>query len=70
MNILCHVLVNVDTTLTYLCLNIAERLKEENLNATENLVNGKLQTEHFLFCYTGLLFDFFSSFEVLHSGIN
>ena len=67
MNILCHVLVNVDTTLTYLCLNIAE---EEKLNATENLVNGKLQTEHFLFCYTGLLFDFFSSFEVLHSGIN
>ena len=27
-----------------------ENLIEEKLNANEKLVNGKLQTEHFLFC--------------------
>ena len=47
MNILCHMLVNLDTMVTYLCLDIVERLKEEKLNATEKLVYGKLQTEHF-----------------------
>ena len=43
-------LVNLDTKVTYLCLEFVERLKEEKLNANEKLVNGKLQTEHFLFC--------------------
>ena len=55
MSILCHMLVN---------------LIEEKLNANEKLVNGKLQTEHFLFCLSGLLFDFFSPLEVLLSGTN
>ena len=49
----------------YLCLDIVKQLKEEKLNATETLVDGKLETEHFLFCWSGLLFDFFSPFEVL-----
>ena len=35
--------------LIYLCLGIVEWLKEEKLNKTEKLVDGKLQTEHFLF---------------------
>ena len=48
MNSLCHMLVNIDTMLTYSCLDIAERLKEEKLNTTEKCFNGKLQTEHFL----------------------
>ena len=47
MNIL---LVNIDTMLTYLCLDTVERLKEEKLNAMEKFVNGKLQTDNFLFC--------------------
>ena len=47
MNIL---LVNIDTMLTYLCLDIVERLKKEKLNAMEKFVNGKLQTDNFLFC--------------------
>ena len=47
MNIL---LVNVDTMLTCLCLDIVERLKEQKLNATKKFVNGKLQIDHFLFC--------------------
>ena len=34
----------------YLCLYIAKQLKEEKLNGTEKLVDGKLETEHFLFC--------------------
>ena len=44
MHILCHMSVNLDTMLRYLCLDIVERLKEEKLNATEKLVDGKLQT--------------------------
>ena len=43
-------ILNVDTMLTNLCLDIIERLKEEKLNVTEKLVDGKLQTENFLFC--------------------
>ena len=37
-------LVNLDTKVTYLCLEFVERLKEEKLNANEKLVDGKLQT--------------------------
>ena len=50
MNILCHMLLNVDTMLTYLCLDIVERLSEEKLNVTEKFIDGNLQTEQFLFC--------------------
>ena len=50
MNILRHMLLNRDTTVTYLCLNIVERLREEKVNTTKKLVDGKLQTELFLFC--------------------
>ena len=42
MNILCHMLVNVDTMLTYLCLDIVEWLSEEKLNADEKFVDDKL----------------------------
>ena len=42
MNILCHMLVNVDTMLTYLCLDIVEWLNEEKLNAAEKFVDDKL----------------------------
>ena len=51
-------LVNLDIMVTYLCLDIVEWLKEEKLNATEKLVDGKLQTELFIF-------DSFSPLEVL-----
>ena len=37
-------LVNLDTKVTYLCLEFVERLKEEKLNANEKLVDAKLQT--------------------------
>ena len=50
MNMMCHMLVSFETMLTYLCLDIVERLKEEKLNATEKLVDGKRQIERFLFC--------------------
>ena len=50
MSILCHMLVNRDTRVTYLCLDIVERLREEKMNTTKKLVDGKLQTELFLFC--------------------
>ena len=43
-------LVNVDTTLIYLYLNIVQQPKKEKLNTTEKFLDGKLQTEHFLFC--------------------
>ena len=38
-------LANLETMLTYLRLDIVERLKKENLKATEKLVDGKVQTE-------------------------
>ena len=41
---------------TYLCLDIFERLKEEKLNATEKLVYGKLQTEHFSYFVEGVCY--------------
>ena len=50
MSILRHMLLNRDTTVTYLCLNIVERLREEKVNTTKKLVDGKLQTELFIFC--------------------
>ena len=67
---MCLMLVNLDTKVTYLYLAIVEQLKEEKLNANEKLFDGKLQTEHFLFCLSGLLFDFFSPLEVSLSGTN
>ena len=64
MNILCRILVNVDTMLTYLCLDIVERFKEGKLNATEKFIDGNISFFVKVVCY------FFSSLEVLLSGTN
>ena len=57
-------LVNVDTMLTYLCLDIVERLKEGKLNATEKFIDGNISFFVKVVCF------FFSSLEVLPSGTN
>ena len=64
MNILCHMLVNVDTMLTYLCLDIAERLREKNLMQLKNssIVSYKQAIPYFV--KSGLLFNLFSPFEI------
>ena len=44
-------LVNVDTMLTYLCLDIVERLKEGKLNATEKFIDGNISFFVKVVCY-------------------
>ena len=54
----------VDTMLTYLCLDIAERLKEKNLMQLKNssIVSYKQGIPYFV--KSGLLFNLFSPFEI------
>ena len=64
MNVLCHVLVNVDAMLTYISLDIVKRFNKEKQEQLKNssMVSYKQSISHFV--KKVLLFDFFSPLEV------
>ena len=64
MNILCHVLVNVDAVLAYISLDIVKRFNKEKREQLKNssMVSYKQSISHFV--KKGLLFDCFSPLEV------